>query len=154
MNYCEKIHYRIRSAHPAEFPQMVDDLLSQLSAGETILRLSFFGTPSSNKEYASHRALLQARVRRLFGDREPALSYVSQPPLNVPLVMEVHSYTPEADDRIAFKHYRQIPYVLLENRSGRFLFAGAFQGDVFAPGIERQSIDSFLLLRNPLLWAI
>lgn len=148
MNYCEKIHYRIRSAHPAEFPQMVDDLLSQLSAGETILRLSFFGTPSSNKEYASHRALLQARVRRLFGDREPALSYVSQPPLNVPLVMEVHSYTPEADDRIAFKHYRQIPYVLLENRSGRFLFAGAFQGDVFAPGIERQSIDSFLLLEG------
>ena len=42
--------------------------------------------------------------------------------------MEVHSYVPDAQDRITFRHYQGVPYVLLENASGRFLFAGGFKG--------------------------
>ena len=90
MNYCEKIHYTILNTEPAEFAVMVDDLLSQLPQNEVIMRLAFFGTPGTNEEYVARRVLLREKIRRYYGDCEPALSYVSQPPLNAPLLMEVH----------------------------------------------------------------
>ena len=99
MNYCEKIHYTILSTKRAEFAVMVDDLLSQLPQNEVIMRLAFFGTPGTNEEYVARRVLLREKIRRYYGDCEPALSYVSQPPLNAPLLMEVHSYVPDAQDR-------------------------------------------------------
>ena len=99
MNYCEKIHYTILSTKRAEFAVMVDDLLSQLPQNEVIMRLAFFGTPGTNEEYGARRGLLREKIRRYYGDCEPALSYVSQPPLNAPLLMEVHSYVPDAQDR-------------------------------------------------------
>ena len=150
MNYCEKIHYTILNTEPAEFAVMVDDLLSQLPQNEVIMRLAFFGTPGTNEEYVARRVLLREKIRRYYGDCEPALSYVSQPPLNAPLLMEVHSYVPDAQDRITFRHYQGVPYVLLENVSGRFLFAGGFQGDVLHFGIEPQSVEAFRLLGDVL----
>ena len=79
MNYCEKIHYTILNTEPAEFAVMVDDLLSQLPQNEVIMRLAFFGTPGTNEEYVARRVLLREKIRRYYGDCEPALSYVSQP---------------------------------------------------------------------------
>ena len=87
MNYCEKIHYTILSTKRAEFAVMVDDLLSQLPQNEVIMRLAFFGTPGTNEEYVARRVLLREKIRRYYGDCEPALSYVSQPPLNAPFLM-------------------------------------------------------------------
>ena len=113
MNYCEKIHYTILSTKRAEFAVMVDDLLSQLPQNEVIMRLAFFGTPGTNEEYVARRVLLREKIRRYYGDCEPALSYVSQPPLNAPLLMEVHSYVPDAQDRITFRHYQGVPYLSL-----------------------------------------
>jgi len=124
--------------------------LSQLPQNEVIMRLAFFGTPGTNEEYVARRVLLREKIRRYYGDCEPALSYVSQPPLNAPLLMEVHSYVPDAQDRITFRHYQGVPYVLLENASGRFLFAGGFQGDVLHFGIEPQSVEAFRLLGDVL----
>lgn len=146
MNYCDKIHYRIYTAAPADFPDMVDDLLGQLPEYEVILRLAFFGTPASNEQYVARRINLREKIRRRYGECEPALSYVSQPPLNAPLIMEVHSYIPDASDRITFRHHRGIPYVLLDNPSGRFLYAGGFQGDVIHFRIEQQAVEAFRLM--------
>ena len=89
MNYCEKIHYTILNTEPAEFAVMVDDLLSQLPQNEVIMRLAFFGTPGTNEEYVARRVLLREKIRRYYGDCEPALSYVSQPPLNAPLLRRI-----------------------------------------------------------------
>lgn len=150
MNYCDKIHYSILEAKKDDFSAMVDDLLSQLPKNEVIIRLAFFGTPSSNTEYVARRVLLREKIRRYYGNCEPALSYVSQPPLNAPLLMEVHSYTPDSNDHITFRQYQGVPYVLLENPSGRFLFAGGFQGDVLHFGIELQSVEAFHLLGDVL----
>ena len=50
MNYCDKIRYHIYITELDEFSVMVDRLLAQLPEEEVILRLSFFGTPSSNEE--------------------------------------------------------------------------------------------------------
>ena len=150
MNYCEKIHYTILNTEPAEFAVMVDDLLSQLPQNEVIMRLAFFGTPGTNEEYVARRVLLREKIRRYYGDCEPALSYVSQPPLNAPLLMEVHSYVPDAQDRITFRHYQGVPYVLLENASGRFLFASGFQGDEAYKDMEQRSVEAFRQLKGVL----
>ncbi|EJW97376.1 endoribonuclease L-PSP, partial [gut metagenome] len=111
MNYCDKIHYNILSTEPGDFPDMVDGLLAALPQDEVILRLAFFGTPADNEQYLERRVLLREKVRRHYGDSEPALIYVSQPPLNAPLILEVHSMVPEEDDRIAFHRFGCVPYV-------------------------------------------
>lgn len=146
MNYCEKIRYTIYRTVAAEFGQMVDNLLAQLPDYEVILRLTFFGTPASNEEYLERRVRLRERIRRHYGNYEPALTYVSQPPLDAPLVLEVHSFVPEPEDRITFRRLHGMPYVLLENPDGRFLFAGGFHGDVVNFQIEQISREVFRLL--------
>jgi hypothetical protein len=143
MNYCEKIKYRIFTTKKEVFPAMVDDLLSYLPSNESVLRLAFFGVPLSNEEYLTHHALLKEKVAAHYGNGEPALSYVSQPPLNASLIMEVHSITPDVIDIISFKRFGKYSYTLLENNEGRFLFAGGFQSDITRKSIERQSTDVF-----------
>ena len=100
MNYCDKIHYSLLTASPEDFPSMIDSLLSRLPEEERILRLVLFGTPVLKDEYVTQRQLFKAKARHFFGDSEPALSYVLQPVPDAPLVMEVHSYCPESDERI------------------------------------------------------
>ena len=150
MNYCDKIHYSLLTASPEDFPSMIDSLLSRLPEEERILRLVLFGTPVLKDEYVTQRQLFKAKARHFFGDSEPALSYVLQPVPDAPLVMEVHSYCPESDERILYRHYDNIPYVLLENESGRFLFAGGFQGDDPCADMEQWSVEAFRQLKGVL----
>lgn len=150
MNYCDKIKYKIYAAKKAGFTEMADDLLSQLSPHEIIFRLAFFGTPDSNAQYILRRGILKDKVNSLFGDRKPVLSYVSQPPLNAPLLLEVHSYAPDPEDVISWHAYKDISYVRLENEDGRFLFAGGFQGAVEKASISEQSEDVFLQIGDVL----
>lgn len=93
MNYCDKIHYYLYTTENASFGEMVDALLMQLPQDERLFRLVFFGTPEDNRQYAEHCAMLRDKVYRYCGDQEPALSYVSQPPLNAGLLLEVISRT-------------------------------------------------------------
>lgn len=148
MNYCDKIHYYIFTTKAAGFEEMVDDLLAQLPVNERILRLAFFGMPSDNIQYVTRRILLRERIRKYYNNHEPVLSYVSQPPLNARLILEVHSYAPDADDHIIYRHSGGFPYVLLENNEGRFLFAGGFHGDVINFGIGQQSDEIFRFAGN------
>lgn len=143
MNYCDKIRYYIYSTGNDDFPVMIDRLLKQLPKDETVLRLAFFGTPSSNTEYLLRREIIHEKIKEKFGKSVPAISYVSQPPLDASLIIEVHSFRPDPDDRIYFREYEGISYVLLENVTGRFLFAGGFQGDVSGSGIQVQSEEVF-----------
>lgn len=142
MNYTDKVRYQIYFAEKAPFATMVDGLLKQIKPGERVLRLLFFGTPNDQTEYLRRRALLQEKLKERFGDQMPAYSYIAQPPLDAPLVLEVHSFTPDPDDRIYYRAIKELPYVLLENSQGRFLFAGGFQGDLFDT-IEKQSSTVF-----------
>lgn len=45
MNYCDKIHYSHLTASAADFPAMIDDLLSRMPKKGTVLRLVLFGVP-------------------------------------------------------------------------------------------------------------
>ena len=80
MNYCDKIHYNIYTTGLANFGEMVDALLAQLPQDEQILRLAFFGMPNDNEQYVSRRIMLREKIRKFYGNHEPVLSYVSQPP--------------------------------------------------------------------------
>lgn len=143
MNYCEKIQYNIFSTELSDFASMADALLKQLPAGEELLRLVFFGMPPSNEVYVERFSLLKSKVKAFFGDREPVLTYVSQPSLDSGLVLEVHSYLKEESDSLEYKEMDSYPYVVLQNESGRFLFAGGFQSDVLNKSIRQQSVDTF-----------
>jgi enamine deaminase RidA (YjgF/YER057c/UK114 family) len=143
MNYCDKIRYTIYTTEKAAFPVMVDNLLKQIPGNESILRLAFFGTPATNEEYIARRTILWDKVRTYYGDDEPTLSYVSQPPLHAPLILEVHSFIPDPGDRITYKKLQDYPYVILENAGARFLFAGGFQSDVVSKSIEQQADEVF-----------
>ncbi|MDF9828783.1 endoribonuclease L-PSP [Parabacteroides sp. PF5-6] len=143
MNYCDKIRYHILTAEKASFPEMVDQLLGRLPANEAILRLAFFGTPNTNEEYLRRKNLLREKIVGRFGSRLPAISYVSQPPLDAPLIVEVHSFRTDPDDRLTYGGQGDFPYVVLENATGRFLFAGGFQGQVGVDSIREQSDTVF-----------
>ena len=149
MNYCDKIHYNIYTTGVAAFSEMVDALLAQLPQDEQILRLAFFGMPNDNEQYVSRRIMLREKIRKFYGNHEPVLSYVSQPPLNAGLILEVHSYKADEDDHITFRRHGGFPYVVLENADGRFLFAGGLHGDVINFGIQQQSAEVFHMMGEP-----
>jgi hypothetical protein len=150
MNYCDKIRYHLYRAEKAAFPVMVDELLNQLPDEEVILRLAFFGTPPTNEEYLNRKRIIHEKIHQKFGDKMPTISYVSQPPLDAPLILEAHSYVPETSDKLSFQLYKEIPYVVLENEDMRMLFAGGFQSDVVNQSIQQQSVEVFRLLSEVL----
>lgn len=151
MNYCNNIKYSLLTTVKADFPAMVDRLLAQLPTDETILRLAFFGTPEDNEEYLERRSVLRDKVGHYFGINKPALSYVSQPPLNTSLLLEVHSYKTDKEDRVLHGVHNKLSYVLLENETGRFLYAGGFQGDVTGTNVEEQSVEVFKQINELLI---
>jgi hypothetical protein len=83
-----------------------------------------------------------------FGDCCPVFSYVAQPPLNASLVVEVHGYIPDiGEDRITYSRINEtIPYVILENSFGRFLFAGGLQENDLHADIAQQAVMVFRLV--------
>lgn len=149
MIYCDKIKYKILSSGKPLFADATDDLLSQLPANESVFRLVFFGSPDNNEEYLEQYAVLKTKVKEIQGSKIPVFTYVSQPPLNATLLLEVHSYMPEEGEIISYKSENSFPYVLLENPSGRFLFAGALHGAI-TDSIEKQSVDVFLQIEKVL----
>lgn len=148
MNYIGKIKYSILETPLAEFSLMVDALLKQLPLDIPVLRLVFFGMPPSNQVYVERYIILKEKVKACFGQYEPVLSYVCQPSLDNGLILEVHSYLTEPSDILLYKTYESLPYVLLQNEWGRFLFAGGFQSDVLNYSIEEQSKKVFQDIEN------
>lgn len=150
MNYCDQIQYRIFTTGKASFEEMADALLLHLPENEQLFRLVFFGKPKDNEQYARHCQVLRHKVRGHCGSHEPAWSYISQPPLNGGLAMEVHSYRADAGDHIVYGYEHDLPYVVLKNRDGRFLFAGGFRGNVPDKDMLFQAKDVFRMIGDVL----
>lgn len=144
MDYCEKINYFLFVTDRETFPSRVDHLLDQIPEGMFVLRLAFFGTPATNEEYLERRSILKGKVMARYGGRTPVISYVSQPPLNAPLILEVHAYRPDEDDRVSYRRLGDYTYVLVENDKGRFLFAGGFQNNILSHPIGKQAQEVFV----------
>jgi len=141
MSYCNKIKYNILRAENAEFALLVDQLLAELPCDESIVRLTFFGRPADNVEYLNRYSILKEKTGAFFGSNMPALSYVSQPALGATLLLEVHSYQKEESESLSYKSLNGFPYVILESKHGKTLFAGGFQGDIINDNMDKQSVD-------------
>lgn len=152
MNYCEKIKYSILETHyDSDFGLMVDELLLLLPRETTVFRLIVFGMPISNEEYLERKSAINQRFEDYFGDKLPVISYVSQPSLNNGLIVEVHSYDADETDEIEYKTLYSLPYVLLKNNEGRYLFAGGFQVDIMNKTMTEQSVMVFKEIQSLLV---
>lgn len=145
MNYCDKIDYTIYTSEEGSFDCMVNELMVQLPDDRSILRLIVFGAPENNVQFVEQREHLRACCHEKFGDKMPALIYVSQPPLEGGLVMEVHSYMPGEKDVVRFSEHEGYSYVIVENECARLLYAGGFQTDL-SVSILDQSREVFRLI--------
>lgn len=150
MQYSDKIQYDIYTTKLGDFNIMVDMLLEQIPIQQTVLRMVFFGMPPTNRVYMKRYAILKAKIKARFKKRMPVLSYVAQPSLDSGLTVEVHSYRKGPMDKITYKELNNFSYVLLENVSGRFLFAGGFQSDILNKSIAEQSVDVFRMISEVL----
>ena len=142
MSYCTNIKYSHYSSNAGNFEEMLDDLFSQIEVEQEILRIVLFYAPDNNEEYAKQYSLLKEQVSRKFGNRQPALEYVAQKPLNASMVMEVHSYKLGETDSVSYKNDRGCNYVVIETAQGKHLFAGGWQTDL-TKDLYRQAQETF-----------
>ncbi len=149
MNHCDRIRYSIHHPTLGGFEQEAAELLSSIRSGEEILRLTFFGAPEGNEEYSEQRECLRRMIESKFPDKVPSFSYISQPPLEDGLTMEVHSYVPDDGDKVHYRTYEGSHYVLLENKEGRFLFSGGWQSDL-SKDISAQAEEIFRNIKGML----
>lgn len=143
-------YIEVLRAPSGDFAEMVDALLAQVPAVVTPLRLTFFGRPSSNKMYMERWQLLRQKVAARFGKSIPALSYIAQPPLDAPLLLELYGCRLREGDQLTYGETAETPYVLLRTDVGRFLFTGGFRGDTLDLSIEQQTEQAFLHLEETL----
>ncbi|MGM9796223.1 MAG: endoribonuclease L-PSP [Parabacteroides sp.] len=129
---------------------MVNALLAQVSTEVTPLRLTFFGRPSSNAMYAERWKLLRQKVAARFGVTMPALSYVAQPPLDAPLLLELYGCRLQEGERLTYGATADISYVVWTNDVGRFLFTGGFRGEDLTQTTEQQAEQAFQHLEETL----
>ncbi|MGL4852794.1 MAG: Rid family hydrolase [Phocaeicola sp.] len=148
MTYCENIQCTTYTTTDAPFREMVAALFAKLHGAKEIVRLIFFGLPADNIEYETQLSSLREMAKAHFGKKQPVVSYVCQLPLDGALSLEVYDYQLEAGETIAYKNYKEYPYVLLQNRAGRYLFAGGFQGIACNRSIRYQSKEAFQLIEE------
>ncbi len=143
MNYSKQLSYTYYKTPAADFEGMLDEVLSQIPDEGVILRLVCWCAPADNEEYEYWLSLYRRRVREFFMDRVPGFELVAQPPLGCGMVLEVHTYYPTTDDVVFYKKFEKHPYVLIENPSGRFLFASGFHGSGLLENARLQAESAF-----------
>lgn len=137
-------------APSGSFAEMVEALLGQIPSEATPLRLTFFGQPSSNALYVERWNLLRQQVAARFGEAMPALSYVAQPPLDAPLLLELYGCRLREGEQLTYGEIAETPYVLLRTDAGLFLFTGGFRGDALDLSVERQAEQAFQYVEETL----
>lgn len=142
MNYCENIHYTIHSTYKSAFSEMAERLIKKLPKDHIIIRLVFFDSPADDKEYLHNYTILRQQLSDLYKEKTPIVSYITQPPLDGNLAVEVHSYTPNKNDSVQYKSYNDAPYISIKNENGFYLYLGGIQGSIDT-SIKEQSEDVF-----------
>lgn len=148
MNTCKYITYSYYKALKADFQVMLDSVLSQLPTDILIVRLICWCAPSDNEEYEQWLSHSKRRLREYFTDCVPSFNLVAQPPLDSGLVLEVHALQPSNQDVVYYKKFQKHPYVVVENRLGRFLFASGFHGSGLLVSATLQAREAFSQLAN------
>lgn len=140
MSYINKISYQIYKVEKKPYRQMLDELFSHLDVKQAVLRIVLFGEVVSKDDYMWRLAQFRRKAEEYFQDALPVVTFVAQKPLDAELVLEIHGYMSERNDRLEYKSYGGFPYVVLTNECGRFLYAGgvcvSFDSDIYTQSKE------------------
>ncbi|MEG1004913.1 MAG: hypothetical protein RSO15_01360 [Bacteroides sp.] len=144
-----ELHYKYITVSPQSFEEMLNQLLTELTCTYTPIRLVFFATISSNKHYNECLALIQEKVRNMFGSQAPVISLVAQNTLNkVGLAVEVHEMEILSNESLQYKQQNNTPYIMLQDDSTKRLFlGGVISKDLYQP-IAKQSEEVFDTIRT------
>ena len=118
-------------------------MLRQIPLDVRPLRLIFFGPAGDNAAHEAHRSVVGRAVEAFYGAAAPLYTYVAQPSLFGPLLMEVHA----ADASVPLQHKQLagIPYLTFEDDCGKQLFVGSIcSADPSAP-VDLQAAGCFAI---------
>ncbi|MBQ5997454.1 MAG: hypothetical protein IJL64_06270 [Bacteroidales bacterium] len=110
----------------------ITSMLRQIPSDMQPIRLVVFGPAGDNAAHKAHRSVVGHAVETFYGAAAPLYSYVAQPSLFCPLLMEVHA----ADVSVSLQHKQLAgtPYITFEDSCGKQLFMGnLFHADPSAP---------------------
>ena len=130
MSFFNNIYYRIIKASGDNFNHTLDEVLHRIDNRLKILRLVFFSNVEDDKDYLNKLHILHTRINEYMNGELPAISLVSQRPLDADIVLEVHYYQPDENECLFYKTYDGFSYVVLTNNYGKFLYAGGLHASL------------------------
>lgn len=130
MSFFNNIYYRIIKASGDNFNHALDEVLHGIDNRLKILRLVFFSNVEDDKDYLNKLHILHTRINEYMNGELPAISLVSQRPLDADIVLEVHYYQPDENECLFYKTYDGFSYVVLTNNYGKFLYAGGLHASL------------------------
>ena len=118
------LNYRILRTGEIDFRWAVDDLISQVVAGNDLpVRIVFFAGVDSSEEYTRLYGLIREKMSRCFGEEAPLFSLVGQSPVGEErLAAEVHALDSSCKEQICYKSGESLPYLVWENADGKILY--------------------------------
>ena len=102
MSYINKISYQIYKVEKKPYRQMLDELFSHLDVKQAVLRIVLFGEVVSKDDYMWRFAQFRRKAEEYFQGALPVVTFVAQKPLDAELVLEVHGYMSEGNDRLEY----------------------------------------------------
>lgn len=143
------ILYNIFKSTNECFDAAVDELLTVTHLSDLVpLRLVFFGRPGSNAEYDLQRKTIMAKVRQLWGERSPLVSYVAQHPTELSLALEVQMVGRDYALTMQYKEFNGIRYIISDRTTVKQLYTQGIVADFLSGSIRRQSDDVLSTLES------
>lgn len=121
---------------------MAQDILCQVSAKETILKIVFFIGADSNEEYLTNHKTLIACINKEFPTATPLVSYVAQQTATNRLTAEIITLEQEATI------IRHSNYIILESNGTRELMTGGIIPQSLQKSTYTQALDIFEQLKE------
>lgn len=129
------------TAKKRTFEEQVSELLEKSSSDKPIIRLTFFGSPTSNEEYVKQLNIIQKETNDIFRNNLPSISYVAQKPLIGNLILE-SSKLSNPTWNINYQSNESIRYTELENTNNKILIINILPENI-QNNIKAQSQDVF-----------
>lgn len=145
--FVSKATHEIYTAANKSFNGMVEELLNKcISGGDTIIQLTFFGSPSNNDEYIEQLNLIRKSAISVFKDKMPLISYVGQKPLEGELVLEA-SRLLNFEGTVNYKSNEEIYYIETESNKHKTIIINVLAKNI-QNNIKAQSEEVFTHIEN------
>lgn len=137
--------YKIDKCSGDDFKDMCSRLVALSKAlPYRIIRMVFFGNPTSQEEYLEHFSIIKECIDNSFGDQKPVYCYVSQSPLSGDLVLETTRVSLDDSMILNYKSIADIDYITLEYNNDKVVYVGGVRGaSIITQPIREQCKDIF-----------